>query len=90
VNDDPDTNLVVRPSSLHVNGTAPSAEAAGPGNKAGSTVYVANIAEAAQKAGHFDHDCPAANKEFETNTCRKAGCRACWTRPDEVINYRLH
>ena len=90
VNDDPDTNLVVRPSSLHVNGTAPSAEAAGPGNKAGSTVYVANIAEAARKAGHFNHDCPAANKEFETNTCRKAGCRACWTKPDLVINYRLH
>ena len=90
VNDDPDTNLIVRPSSLHVNGTAPSAEAAGPGNMAGSTVYVANLAKAAKEAKHFDHDCPAANKEFETNTCRKARCRACWTKPDEVINYRLH
>lgn len=90
VNDDPETNLVVRPSSLHVNGTAPSAKAAGPGNEAGSTVYVANLVEAAVKAEHFNWDCPAANKEFQTNTCRKAGCRACWTKPDLVVNYRLH
>lgn len=158
VNDDPDTNLVVRPSSLHVNGTAPSparllvsglssetterdlraafgrfgpvadvvmmsdgaglatmkdlrdapraingmngamldgrslvvSAAVGAGNMAGSTVYVANLADAAKAAGYFDHDCPAANKQYQTNTCRKAGCRACWTKPDEVINYRLH
>jgi len=87
VNDDPRSNIVVRPSAFHVNFPAPTKQAAGPGNDAGTTTIAADLAEEYQGRGYFDIDCPAATK---TSDCRTEQCRACWVKPDLVINYRLH
>lgn len=86
VNDDPSTNIVLRPSAFHVNFPAPSTEEAGPGNSAGSTTIAEPMLE--KLRDYFDHDCPAAGQK--KSTCVTTGCRACWVKPDSVINYRLH
>lgn len=87
VNADPKTNIVLRPSAFHVNFPAPTPEVAGPGNAAGTTTIASDLADAYKARGVFDFDCPAA---AETSDCRSEGCRACWVKPDLVINYRLH
>lgn len=86
VNADPTTNIVLRPSAFHVNFPAPESSVAGPGNAAGSTTIVEDQLDALRS--YFDHDCPAAGQEKAT--CVSTGCRACWVKPDLVINYRLH
>lgn len=44
----------------------------------------------------YTWDCRAYATQDQGHTCRKAvspdgvGCRACWIKPDEIVNYSLH
>ncbi len=141
------SNLVIRPSSFHVNEGPPSREKLGIGWAEGSTSYAlaqklwaqessgllqigsrkrvvkvkerdtntgrmktvekavslpSPLAPWAKKLG-YDWDCQTYAVDDEKHTCRHAlspeldsdgknivGCRACWIRPGQRINYTLH
>lgn len=93
VNAQPD-NLIIRPSSYHVN--EPPPRALGPGWAAGSTTFDKKLVDYGEHVRDFDWNCRAYSED-KNKTCRnalapdgKVGCRACWGRPLEEINYTLH
>jgi hypothetical protein len=102
----PPRNLIIRPSSFHINDPAPPSFGPGwaegtavfrgrEGYKAADPMYRADI-EAA--VGHgFDWECLAYSKDAGDRTCRNAdapdgepGCRACWIDPDLQPMYGFH
>jgi hypothetical protein len=100
------TNFTIRPSAYHVGDPAPPplhpTEGAGPGNSKGTSVLFPSQSEAVNGV-YYDHQCQVYALEKGNKTCReaespskanggdgKAGCRACWIRPDLAVNYVIH
>lgn len=92
-------NLVIRPSAYHINTRAipGGPQGLGPGWAQGSAVTAAAAIKRAEAYGLYDWNCPAYASENKAHSCTASigpddgkGCRACWVRPDESINYKLH
>ncbi len=93
----PPKNLVIRPSSYHVNDRAFTARQLGPGFSAGTTVYKDTKKPPDQRgfvrggaSAPYDWDCQAYTTGSGKVTCRDAlapdgetGCRACWSWSDD-------
>lgn len=89
-------NLVVRPSSYHIN-TPAFFQGEIAGAAAGSTVTAKSLIDSAMAAGAFDWNCPAYDSKNEKHSCTSARgpdgapkCRACWSMPSLRINYKHH
>lgn len=91
-----DSNLIIRPSSFHVNEEPP--RELGPGWAKGSTAFHISLKDEGHAAGDFNWDCQTYAVDDEKHTCRHAmspgrqtGCRACWVYGEKLeINYTLH
>lgn len=93
------SNLVIRPSAYHINEAPVPREKLGRGWVSGSSAFAVDLDGRDPLTGKkgFDWDCQTYSVKDEQHTCRhakapdgKVGCRACWVKPELVIDYRLH
>lgn len=71
-------NVVVRPSALQFNETAPKIDGLGKGT-------TAHLQAGAVPRGH--RECPKASSENASKSCEQAGCRKCWQNVSCVSFY---
>lgn len=93
------SNLVIRPSAYHINEAPVPRQKLGRGWAAGSSAFAVDRdgRDPLTGAKAFDWDCQTYSVTDESHTCRhakapdgKVGCRACWVKPELVIDYRVH
>jgi hypothetical protein len=100
------TNFSIRPSAYHVGDPAPAPlhpnQPAREGNSKGTSVLFPDQSVAVE-GKYYDHQCQVYALEKGNKRCSsaespskalggdgKAGCRACWVRPDLAVNYVIH
>jgi hypothetical protein len=104
VNENTAPNLVVRPRGYYVNEAAPDHDL-GPGWASWTTCFSKGVMERESlqvgpeidPSGPYNWNCQTYSVVNEAHNCRNAiapdgsiGCRACWVRPELVVNYTEH
>ncbi len=86
------TNLVIRPSALHVNDAAPSLQGFANGTTVSELVgrgKTKAFTPTTDEQGQPTYDCPVYLKNTAPS-CMAAGCRACWIAPRLPVAYAWH